>query len=145
MSADGETFYFTPNSGRILYSVPTALLRSQTATSDLQAAASISNYGEKGQSDGMETDSNNIVYFGVNEANGIYTYDPQAMSLGLLTRDPRICWSDTLAVSFDGYLYFTVNQYHLAPVWQGGIDKRKTPYVLYRVPTVGMSKKIILK
>jgi len=143
LSADGERLFWTPNSGRTLYSIPTSVLRSSAINSDLIAASSISNHGQKGHSDGMETDSNNLLYFGNIEASGIYTFDPATSSLGLLTRDPRIGWADTLSVT-DEYIYFTSNQYHLQPSWQGGIDKRTKPYVLYRVPTVAHGKKVHL-
>lgn len=52
-----ETLYFSSIAGRYLYSVPTAALRKQ----GVDASSQVKNLGEKGISDGLETDTNGIV------------------------------------------------------------------------------------
>ena len=42
-------------------------------------------------------------------------------------------WPDTLSVAADGFLYFTANQPHRQPKFQGGTDRREKPYALFRV------------
>jgi hypothetical protein len=39
---------------------------------------------------------------------------------------------DTLAVAADRHVYFTVNQLHRQPQYQGGEDRREPPYLVMR-------------
>ena len=75
LSADGETLYWTAVGSRYLYSVPTARLRDDSPTSELLAQASIVSHGVIGISDGLETDSNGLVYTGNFEQNAINIFD----------------------------------------------------------------------
>lgn len=137
ISADGETLYFGPLASRTLYSVPTVNLRSNGTYSELKCQGSVSQHGNKGWSDGMEGDSNGIIYHGNLEASAIFTFDPTTGLETLLTRDSRISWIDTLSVASDGYLYFTSNQMQLLKSMQGGVAKTQKPYVLFKTKLVG--------
>jgi sugar lactone lactonase YvrE len=95
LSADGETLFFGPVGGRGLYSVPTARLRDRSQTSELQAQAAVSNNGERGVSDGFETDTNGFIYAGNMEQNEINFHNPANGTNTLFVRDPRIAWVDT--------------------------------------------------
>lgn len=96
LSADGKDLFFGPVGGRNLYSVPTALLRDHSSpSSELRAQAAVQNLGQRGTSDGFETDSNGFVYAGNMEQNAIVLYNPANASLSLFLRDPRISWVDT--------------------------------------------------
>lgn len=57
LAADGERLYWGPLGGRKLYSCATSLLRARGATSELLAQQGVTSHGEKGASDGFETDS----------------------------------------------------------------------------------------
>ena len=141
ISADGETLYWSPVASRYLYSIPTARLRDRSQFSELLAQAAISNLGQKGVSDGLESDSNGIVYAGSFEQNAIVTYTPDNGTVQTYVRDPRIDWTDTMSVQ-GTYLYFTENQLFRAPAMQGGVDRRQKPYVVFRVPLAGNGTKI---
>jgi sugar lactone lactonase YvrE len=69
LSADGEDLYFGPVGGRGLYSVSTARLRDRSQTSELLAQAAVQNRGQRGVSDGFETDTNGFIYAGNMEQN----------------------------------------------------------------------------
>lgn len=96
-------------------------------------AASITNRGEKGISDGLETDSNGVIYAGNVEQEAVVSYFPGNSSVQTFVRDPRINWVDTLSIGWDGFLYFTVNQVHLMPNFYPGTERRQHPYVLFKV------------
>ena len=131
LSADGETLYFCPLSSRHLYSVPTALLLDRSASKDAVAKAVI-DLGEKGSSDGLESDDKGRVYAGDYERNSIR----QRQSNGewvTIAHDSRILWPDTLSVASDGYLYFTSNQLHRQAQFHEGKDLRVKPYSLFRI------------
>nr|OQO28997.1 hypothetical protein B0A51_03579 [Rachicladosporium sp. CCFEE 5018] len=107
ISPDYTLLYFSAVGGRFLYSIPTAAPRAN----DFDAAqALVKNTGEKGISDGLETDSNGIIYNGQVEQNGISMYNPATTYATIFVRDPRINLVDTMSIATDGYLYFTVNQ-----------------------------------
>lgn len=131
LSPDGKTLYYSPLSSRRLYAVPTAMLR-DTGISEAQLGDAVIDLGEKGASDGLETDANGTVYASDYEHNAIRTMAAPG-KWDTLVQDPRILWPDTLSVGSDGHLYFTANQLHRQAGFQGGTDKRQKPYALYRV------------
>lgn len=89
ISPKRDLLYFSVIGGRFLYSVPTAALRADNLGA---AQAQVKNLGEKGLSDGLETDSNGIVYNGNVEQNGISMYNPATTFATTFVRDPRINW-----------------------------------------------------
>lgn len=105
LSADGADLFFGPVGGRGLFSVSTARLRDRSQNSELLAQAAVMNRGQRGVSDGFETDSNGFIYAGNMEQNEIGFYNPANGSMTLLTRDPRISWVDTsksLSIPYEG-------------------------------------------
>lgn len=95
LSADGESLFFCPLSSRRLYSVPTALLRDRGTSSELLAQQGVLYRGEKGFSDGFETDSNGLIYMGNFEQNAVVAFNPSNGTVNTFVRDPRINWADT--------------------------------------------------
>ena len=133
LSADGATLYFSTTGSRELHSVPTERLRDRSPYAEILARGATNYLGETGLKDGMETDSNNRIYAGNIEDNSISSYNPETGILETFVRDPRFSWTDTLAVGFNDFLYFTENQLFLGPAYNGGVDRRQKPYVLFRV------------
>lgn len=144
ISADGATLYFRPLASYSLYSIPTANLRQNGNYSELLCQGSVSQHGQTGFTDGMEADSNGLLYFGNNAASAIQTFDPTTGLLSVLTRDPRLSWMDTLSVANDGYLYFTQNQMQLLASMQGGTTRTQKPYALFRTALVNNATRISL-
>lgn len=131
LSADGANLYYSPLSSRHLYSVPTALLRDPAVSPDALAAAVV-DLGEKGASDGLESDARGRIYITDYEHNAIRRRDADG-SWTTVAHDPRLLWPDTLSIAQDGYLYVTANQVHRQPNFNRGIDKRVKPYSLFRL------------
>lgn len=94
LSADGENLYFGPIGGRQLYSVPTKRLRDRSQSSELLAQGAVQNHGQRGLSDGFETDSNGLIYMGNMEQNQLLFFNPANGTVSTLVRDPRISWID---------------------------------------------------
>lgn len=132
LSADGATLYFATTGGRELFSVPTARLLDRSPYAEILARGAQTYLGETGLKDGMETDTNNMIYAGNIEDNSLSMYNPATGVFSTFARDPRFSWTDTLSVAADGYIYFTENQLWLSSAYQGGVDKRQKPYVLFR-------------
>jgi len=141
LSPDGATLYYCPLSSRHLFSVPTALLLDETA-SDAAVAKAVVDLGEKGASDGLESDDQGRIYAGDYERNSIRQRQADG-EWKTIAHDPRILWPDTLSVANDGYLYFTANQLHRQPQFHNGVDKREKPYTLFRVRIDGAPVKLV--
>jgi sugar lactone lactonase YvrE len=162
LSADGEDLYFGPVGGRGLFSVPTARLRNREQSSELLAQAAVMNRGQRGVSDGFETDTNGFIYAGNMEQDEIGFYNPANGTMSLFTRDPRISWVDTskftlacsmifganddpVSVGSDGYLYFTDNQLAFSKSFYPGTDRRQRPFALFRVKLPGNGTRVNLQ
>ncbi|KAI8629150.1 major royal jelly protein-domain-containing protein [Xylariaceae sp. FL1651] len=144
LSADSETLYWCPLASRYLYSAPTARLRDRAPASELLAQQSVVNHGQKGVSDGLETDSNDMIYVGNMEANAVNVFIPSNGTTLPFVRDPRINWVDTMSVATDGYLYFTVNQLNFGSSTWPGTDRRVRPFALFRAQLPNGGKKVSL-
>ncbi|GKZ66784.1 hypothetical protein AnigIFM50267_000872 [Aspergillus niger] len=144
LSADGETLYFGVVSGRDIYSIPTAVLRDDSAAGRAKAVKSVSKIVQKGVSDGYETDSEGRIYVGSFESNAINVVYPGNGSVETFVRDPRMGWTDTMSVvslggngtEGRGYLYFTENQ-----LWR---QEKERPFALFRVGLPGGAGKVVL-
>lgn len=132
MGATGDRLYYCVLSGRHLYSVSVDALADRALAAEA-VAATVVDLGEKGASDGLESDRRDRVYITDYEHNAIRRRDPDG-TIATLVHDPRVLWPDTLALAADGHLYFTANQLHRQPGFQGGQDRRQKPYALFRIP-----------
>ena len=83
-----------------------------------------------GISDGLETDSNGLIYTGNFEQNAINIFDPASGMTRVFVRDPRIGWTDSMFVAADGYVYFTENQLWRTPGHFPGTERRVRPFGL---------------
>ncbi|MFB6276466.1 MAG: L-dopachrome tautomerase-related protein [Halothece sp.] len=132
MGGEGKRLYYCPLSSRTLYSVSIDALVNRNL-SDEAVADTVINHGGKGASDGLESDDQNRIYITDYENNAIHRRSSDGQ-INTLVHDPRILWPDTLALSNDGYLYFTANQLHRQPNFHQGKDLREKPYSLFRIP-----------
>ena len=128
---DGSRLFYCPLVSRRLYSVSVdALVDARIA--DSQVATTVLDHGEKGPSDGLESDDRGRVYATNYEQNAVLRRSPDGR-FETLVHDPRVLWPDTLSVARDGHLYFTANQLHRQARYHEGKDLRQKPYVLFRV------------
>ena len=135
ISADGKTLYYCPLASRRLYAVSTDALANE-ALPDAAVAKTVQDLGEKGASDGLESDAENRVYVTNYEQNAILRRNTDG-TFETLVVDPRALWPDTLSLASDGYLYFTANQLERQARFNDGKDLRQKPYALFRVKTNG--------
>ena len=145
LSSDGETLYWCPIGSRTLYSIPTSRLRDRGPASEILAQQSVVSHGQKGISDGLETDSNGRIYIGDIEGNAVNLFHPENGTVSVYVRDPRIGWPDTFSVTEDGYVYFVIDQFWRTPGYWPGTDRRVKPLVLFRVKCPDGGKKVLLK
>ncbi len=132
IAADGERLFYCPLASRRLYSVSVEALLDESLD-DAAVAATITDHGEKGASDGLETDADGRIY-ATNYEQGSVLRRSADGSWEVLVHQPGMIFPDTLSVAADGFLYFTVNQLHRQPKFQGGEDLRVKPYAVLRTP-----------
>jgi len=132
LSPDREWLYFKPLTDDKLYRVKTADLRDAKLT-DAELVQRVSDLGHFTITDGMEFDRKGNLYFGDIEHNSIVKITPDLQKSTVL-EDERLIWPDSYAVSHDGrYLYISTSEVQTAPPFNGGVDKRKLPYGLFRL------------
>jgi sugar lactone lactonase YvrE len=130
ISHDGERLFYCPLASRRLYSVAVDALADPALPEDA-VARTVVDHGDKGASDGLESDAQGRVYATNYEHGAILrrttdgTWEP-------LLYDARLLFVDTLSLATDGYLYMTVNALHRQPQYQDGTDLRPRPYALLR-------------
>ena len=144
LSADGDRLYWTAVGSRYLHSIPTSRLRDNGLSSELLAQASITSQSQQGTSDGLESDTNGIIYVGNFEQNAISAFDPVTGLTRVFVRDPRLGWTDSMSVATDGYIYFVENQLWRTPNHYPGVDRRVKPYALFRTRLPNNGSKILL-
>ena len=132
LSADGDTLYFGAMNGETWYRLPTRLLRA--GADDAIIAGAIKRAGPKPVSDGASTDTAGNHYFTDLGHNAISVLRANG-KLETLVQDGRLLWPDALSFGEPGWLYIAVNQLHLAPRLNGGVEAGEPPYLILRVAT----------
>jgi sugar lactone lactonase YvrE len=141
ISVDGKTLYYCPLIGRHLYGVSTDALADKTK-SEAEVEATVHDFGIKGASDGMETDTSGLICVTDYEHARVLRGPPGGPYTTIAQAASRY-WLDTLSVANDGYLYFTANELQRQANFHNGKDLRVKPYKLYRVKINGAS--VLLK
>ncbi len=128
---EGRYLYYHALTGKTLYRINTKLLREE-GISPAVLGSKLENLGDTGAVDGMAMDHNKNVYLSVLEENAIKRYRPDG-NIETLIKDDRILWPDSFALGADGYLYFTTSQIHLMPRFNQGVDRRTSPYRIFKI------------
>lgn len=132
ISADGTRLCYCPLASRRWYSVPTHALLDRSLPDDEVGELVVDEGDKGGGADGLETDDAGRLYLTNYEHDAVLRRLPDG-AFETVAHDPRLLWPDTMSVA-DGYLYVTANQLHRQAEYQGGQDRRRKPYHLFRVP-----------
>lgn len=123
LSNDKSYLYYIPLTSHTLYRIKTEFLRNGTANKEhvevvtpLQAAT-----------DGIMFDNNNNLYLGGLENNSVYVFTNNKELVQFVT-DERIKWADSFAKDYEGNMYFTTSQLHIAP-------QERVKYGIYKINT----------
>ena len=131
IAIDATRLFYCPLASRRLFAVPLDGL-ADPARNDADLARTVSDLGEKGASDGLESDGDGALYATEYERQAIVVKRGDA-PWEVLVQDPRLRWPDTLSIGPDGWLYVIANQLHLQARFQEGKDLRVKPYSLFRI------------
>ncbi len=122
--------YWTPITGRGLYSISTDIL-SDFTKSDKEIEDAVKYDGDRPACDGLAEDKDGNIYFGDFEQLALIKRSPDG-KYSVIARDANFIWPDGLAVS-NGYLYVTLGQWNRLPGFNSGHDLRKPPYLIMKV------------
>ena len=105
MDRKGQWLYFAAVQSRVIYRLPTALLRAAD-TSEEALAKAVEKYADKPAAASFTLDNKNNLYLGDLESRSISVIDPEHKTCRPITSDPRLVWPDGLCFGQDGKLYF---------------------------------------
>ncbi len=130
LNPDRSYLYYKTIPDKKLYRIPTAALLDTTLTNQ-QLAGKVEDLGNIANTDGMIFDQKGNLYLG----------DPTNYDMVMVTpdlkphvwiADKNLIWPDTYSISKDGYIYITTSQIHKQPDYNDGVNKRTTPYMVYK-------------
>jgi sugar lactone lactonase YvrE len=105
-------------------------LRNDTITS-VALGANVEDLGHFATTDGMIFDAKGNLYIGDLQNYAIKQITPDH-KIHTLIVDDRLIWPDSYSISKDGYLYISCSQIHKQPEYNNGVNKRETPYTIYK-------------
>jgi sugar lactone lactonase YvrE len=135
LTPDGGYLYFKPLTDDKLYRIKTEALR-DTSLSTTVLASKVEYLGRFTTTDGMIFDRKGNLYLGDLERYRIVKIDKD-LHMSVVLEDKRLIWPDSYQVSDDGYLYISCSQIHRQPEYNNGINKRTSPYKIYRLKLPG--------
>ena len=80
----------------------------------------------------MIFDNYGNLYLGDIQQSKIIRISPN-MQITTVIRDDKLIWPDSYSISDDGFLYVSCSQIQKQPDYNAGVNKRTTPYSVYRV------------
>lgn len=135
LTPDRSWLYYKPLTDDRLYRIRTEYLRDTTMTTQA-LAAKVEYLGRFTTTDGMIFDKKGNLYLGDLERYRIVKIDPK-LNMSIVVEDKRLIWPDSYQVTDDGYLYVSCSQIHKQPDYNNGVNKRTTPYKIYRIKLPG--------
>lgn len=130
LTPDGQWIYYKPLTDDKLYRIKTEFLRDWNMA-DTALGSKVEDLGHFASTDGMIFDKSGNLYFGDPQHYRIIRISPDH-KMTTLVEDQRLIWPDSYSIA-DGYLYFTCSQIQKQPEYNNGVNKRTSPYAIYRL------------
>ena len=131
LTADGARVFYSPLMARRLYSADAAIMLDPDAT-DAAVAATVVDHGEKGLTGGLIADDRGRIYLALQELNAVGRWTGKD-EVEILASGPDLVWPDTFWITPDRWLYVSATQVNRRPEYNGGEDRQKPPYGIYRM------------
>ncbi|MDQ2751731.1 MAG: major royal jelly family protein [Bacteroidota bacterium] len=122
--------YYKPLTDDKLYRIKTSYLRDFTMR-DSALSNRVEDLGHFNTTDGMMFDKKGNLYMGDLEKYEIVKLD-SSLHKTVIVKDSSLIWPDTYSMA-DGYLYFTCSQINKQPDYNNGVNRRTTPYKVFRI------------
>jgi sugar lactone lactonase YvrE len=132
LTPDGEWLYYKPLTDDKLYRIRTAYLRSDSL-SEQELEAKVEDLGHFNTTDGMIFDKNGNLYMGDIQNYSLVKISPD-LKKHVILKDERLIWPDSYSISDNGFLYISCSQIQKQPEYNNGVNKRTSPYTIYKFP-----------
>ena len=129
LTPDGVWIYYKPTTDDKLYRIKTEYLR-DWSLDDAALGSKVEDLGHFASTDGMIFDKNGNLYMGDPRTYSLIKIDKN-LKMTTLLQDQRLIWPDSYSIA-DGYLYISCSQIHKQPEYNNGINKRTSPYTVYK-------------
>jgi sugar lactone lactonase YvrE len=130
LTPDGNYIYYKPLTDDKLYRIKSEYLRDFTL-SESDLGGKVEDLGHFASTDGMIFDKAGTLYFGDPQNYSIIKISPDHKMTTIL-KDERLIWPDSYSIA-DGYLYISCSQIQKQPDYNGGVNRRNSPYTIYRL------------
>jgi sugar lactone lactonase YvrE len=130
LNPDGSYLYYKPLTDDKLYRISTEALR-DFGLDEKAVAGKVEDLGHFTTTDGMIFDKRGNLYLGDLQRSRIMRISPDHRMTQVL-QDDRLIWPDSYAIA-DGFLYISCSQIQKQPDFNGGVNKRTSPYTVYRM------------
>jgi sugar lactone lactonase YvrE len=130
LSPDGSWLYYKPLTDDKLYRVRTEFLHDWDMK-EADLGKRVEDLGKFATTDGMIFDKDGNLYIGDLQRYRIIKITPDLRMITLV-EDPRLIWPDSYSIA-DGYLYISCSQIQKQPDYNAGVNKRTSPYTVFRV------------
>ena len=131
LSPNGDTLYFQPTGGPILWQIPTSMLAEPVENALLEPFVEVA--GKSMTIGGMTRDNSGLLYLGSVQDNAVWVLNPENGEAERLFQDDRLLWPDAMSISSDGYLYIPAPQLRLLSEFNDGVDLTIGDFSVYRV------------
>jgi sugar lactone lactonase YvrE len=131
LTPDFEWLYYKPLTDNKLYRIKTKYLR-DGSVNETELERQVQSLGRFCSSDGMIFDKRGNLYMSDVQNYRIVKVTPD-LRMQTLIKDKRLIWPDSFTISEGGYLYVSCSQIHKQPEYNDGVDKRTSPYTIYRI------------
>lgn len=130
LTPGGDWLYYKPLTDDKLYRIKTEFLRNWKLE-DNALNNQVEDLGHFASTDGMIFDKKGNLYFGDPQHYRMLKIDKN-LTMTTLLEDQRLIWPDSYAIA-DGYLYISCSQIQKQPEYNEGVNKRTSPYTVYRM------------
>lgn len=130
LTPDGKWLYYKPLTDDKLYRISTDYLR-DWKMDESTLVSKVEDLGHFTTTDGMIFDKNGTLYLGDLLNSSIIAIDKD-LKMKTIVHDARLIWPDSYSIA-DGYLYISCSQIQKQPEYNEGINKRTSPYTVYRL------------
>ena len=130
LTPDGDWLYYKPLTDKKLYRISTDALLN-TRLSAKQLSQQVKYLGEIATTDGMICDKKGNLYMGDIQNYRMVQVTPDLRATTWF-KSTDLIWPDSYAIS-GKYIYISTSQIQKQPDYNNGVNKRTSPYMVYKV------------
>ncbi len=130
LTPDGDWLYYKSVTDDKLYRIKTEFLRDANMN-DTMMNSKVEDLGHFASTDGMIFDKAGNLYLGDIQNYRIIKIDKN-LKMTTVVEDRKLIWPDSYSIA-DGYLYISCSQIQMQPDYNNGVNKRTSPYTVYRL------------